>query len=138
MRGSTPPYDNDPGHSGPDDVKDEGNDDDSPWEEQNNKRYLWEGTLIPEEKKTLNTREDFSGDVPPPEKNSGKGKFREPAVFDDWALKITDLLGLRGISLMNPKAIIRIGFYLEGRASEFYNRWRQEFAKDNKGVKAFL
>ena len=64
--------------------------------------------------------------------------MKEPAVFDDWALKITDLLGLRGISLMDPKAIIRIGFYLEGKASEFHNRWRQEYAKDNKGVKAFL
>ena len=39
---------------------------------------------------------------------------------------------------MDSKAIIRIGFYLEGKASEFHNRWRQEFTKDNKGVKAFL
>ena len=38
---------------------------------------------------------------------------------------------------MDPKAIIRIGFYLEGKASEFHNRWRQQ-NKSNKGVKAFL
>ena len=82
-RGSAPPDGDDPGDSGPDDVKDEGNDDDSPWEEQDNERHLWEGTPFPEEKKTLNTRENFSGDVPPPEKNSGEGKFREPAVFND-------------------------------------------------------
>ena len=104
-RGSAPPNGDDPGDSGPDDVNDEGNDDDSPWEEQDNERHLWEGTPFPEERKTLNTREDFSGDVPPPEKNSGEGKFKEPAVFDDWALKITDLLELREISLMDPKAI---------------------------------
>ena len=36
MRGSAPPDDNDPGDSGPDDIKDEGNDDDSPWEQQDN------------------------------------------------------------------------------------------------------
>ena len=123
---SGPPGGSDPGGSGPDDddVKDEGNDDEPPWEDNDEERNIWEGTPFPEEKKILNNREDFSGDVPHPPKNAGEGKFKEPAVFDDWALKFTDLLSLRGISLMDPKAIIRIGFYLEGKASEFHNRWR--------------
>ena len=69
----------------------------------------------------LNIREDFSGDVPLPPKNTGEGRYKEPAVFDDWCLKITDLFTLKGISLMDPKAIIRIGFYLDGKASEFHN-----------------
>src|SRR5258705_4224395 len=85
----------------------------------------------------LNNQEDFSEDVPHLPKNTGEGKFKEPAVFDDWALKFTDLLALRGISLMDPKAIMRIGFYLEGKASEFHNKWRQP-NKSNKGGKAFL
>ena len=84
----------------------------------------------------LNTREDFSGDVPLPPKNTGEGRYKEPAVFDDWCLKITDLFTLKGISLMDPKAIIQIGFYLDGKASEFHNNWRSQ--KGNKGVKSFL
>ena len=36
-RSSAPPKGDDLGDRGPDDVKDEGNNDDSPWEEQNNK-----------------------------------------------------------------------------------------------------
>ena len=36
MKGSALPDDDDPGDSGLDDVKDEGNEDDSPWEEQDN------------------------------------------------------------------------------------------------------
>src|SRR5258706_4386970 len=37
---------------------------------------------------------------------------------------------------MDPKAIIRIRFYLDGKASEFHNNWRSQ--PGNKGVKSFL
>src|SRR5258705_12038981 len=122
-----------------DDPHDDDPHDDEPHDNPHDDYNHRDKTPTPKPEKTpyqLNTREDFSGDVPLPPKNTGEGRFKEPAVFDDWCLKITDLFTLKGISLMNPKAIIRIGFYLDGKASEFHNNWRSQ--PGNKGVKSFL
>lgn len=48
--------------------------------------------LFPEEKRILNTLEDFPRDVSHLLKNPGKGNFKKPAIFYDWAFKFSDLL----------------------------------------------
>ena len=121
---------------GEDDNHQDDNPHDNPHDDDPHDDYNHRDTTPKPDKYQLNTREDFSGDVPLPPKNTREGQFKELVVFDDWCLKIMDLFTLKGILLMDPKAIIRIGFYLDGKASEFHNNWRSQ--PGNKGVKSFL
>jgi hypothetical protein len=77
-------------------------------------------------------------EIPKLEKNSGTGKWRTAAVFDNWQDDARDILQVMGLDSAARDAMIWLGWHLEGDAKILHSSFRKNPATSALGMDDFL
>jgi len=72
------------------------------------------------------------------EKNSGSGKWKEAAIFDNWVNDAMDILEVGELDAEARQAMIRLGWHLEGEAKILHASYRKNPETKNNTVPEFL
>jgi len=76
--------------------------------------------------------------APKLEKNSGSGKWKEAAIFDNWVYDARDILEVGELDPEARQVRIWLGWYLEGEAKILHASYRKNLETKNGTVPEFL
>ena len=88
----------------------------------------WEATTGLDSEQITTTRTSRKIKIDQPEKCSGKGKWKDPQVFDNWTLYVVRWMYHKELDPNTEEGLDYIGFLVENSALTRYNKYRASFS----------